>query len=193
MKAGLTADSFAKLLECLDPDRERAGEKYETLRRVLLRYFEWRGVVFPEEHADEVFNRVIRKLSEGVEIKNAGGYCHEVARLIFLESSRGIEGRQQSLDSVAQQPAPENHTSDEIDERETRLDCLEECLRAIPAESARLILEYYDYDERGQIEKRREMAARLGLRREALANRAQRVRDKLEDCVRACRARKRTI
>jgi DNA-directed RNA polymerase specialized sigma24 family protein len=193
MKAGLTADSFAKLLECLDPDRELAGEKYENLRRTLIRYFEWRGVVFPEEHTDEVFNRVIHKLSEGVEIKNAGGYCHEVARLIFLESTRGIESRQQSLDSVEHPAAPAKYSSDEIDERETRLDCLEECLRAIPTESARLILEYYDYDERGQVERRREMAGRLGLRREALANRAQRVRDKLEDCVRACRARKRTI
>ena len=32
----------------------------------------------------------------------------------------------------------------------------------------------------------RDLAARLGIRLEALANRAQRLRDKLERCVKAC-------
>ena len=35
MQAGLTADIFAKLLARLDPDSERAGERYEDLRRTL--------------------------------------------------------------------------------------------------------------------------------------------------------------
>jgi hypothetical protein len=35
MKAGLTADTFTRLLNYLDTDRERAGEKYEDLRRIL--------------------------------------------------------------------------------------------------------------------------------------------------------------
>ena len=33
MPSVLTADGFAKLLDRLDTDRERAGEQYETLRR----------------------------------------------------------------------------------------------------------------------------------------------------------------
>jgi hypothetical protein len=58
MEARLTANAFAKLLDCLSADRERAGEKYEDLRRTLIRFFEWRGAPFPEEHADETFNRI---------------------------------------------------------------------------------------------------------------------------------------
>jgi hypothetical protein len=50
MKAGLTADTFTRLLHRLDADRERAGEKYEDLRRTLIRFFEWRGAPYPEEH-----------------------------------------------------------------------------------------------------------------------------------------------
>ena len=53
MQAGLTADIFAKLLARLDPDRERAGERYEDLRRTLTRFFEWRNAPFPEEQTDE--------------------------------------------------------------------------------------------------------------------------------------------
>jgi hypothetical protein len=61
----LTAEAFDKLLVSLDPDRERAGEKYEHLRGGLVCLFEWRGAPFPEDHADEVINRVARKLGEG--------------------------------------------------------------------------------------------------------------------------------
>jgi hypothetical protein len=34
----LTAEAFEKLIDCLDADRENAGEKYEDLRRALVRY-----------------------------------------------------------------------------------------------------------------------------------------------------------
>jgi hypothetical protein len=39
MKAELTAEGVTNLLACLDADRERAGEKYEQLRRILTRFF----------------------------------------------------------------------------------------------------------------------------------------------------------
>ena len=40
---GLTPEGFESLLAQLDPDRERAGEIYETIRHKLVRLFEWRG------------------------------------------------------------------------------------------------------------------------------------------------------
>ena len=39
----LTQEAFDQLLNLLDHDRELAAEKYERLRRRLLRVFEWRG------------------------------------------------------------------------------------------------------------------------------------------------------
>lgn len=167
MEAALTSETFAKLLLCLDANRERAGEKYEGLRRTLIRFFERRGAPFPDEHADEAFNRVARKLGEGVEIKNIGSYCYEVARLVFLETTKGVDSKRESLESVKFEVAAAADMTEETAEKELRLACLEDCLCALPGESADLILEYYRCEDRGQIERRRALAKRFGLRRDA--------------------------
>jgi DNA-directed RNA polymerase specialized sigma24 family protein len=192
MEAGLTADTFTRLLNYLDADRERAGEKYEDLRRTLIRFFEWRGAPYPEEHADEAFNRIGRKLDEGIEIKNLSAYSYEVARLVFLETTKGADSKRLSLGSVRVDPVASN-LMEEVAEKELRLMCLEDCLRTLPGESAELILEYYRYEQRGQVERRRALAKRLGLRRDALANRVQRLRDKLQNCVSVCLRKKSAI
>ena len=192
MEAGLTADTFTRLLNYLDADRERAGEKYEDLRRTLIRFFEWRGAPYPEEHADEALNRIGRKLDEGIEIKNLSAYSYKVARLVFLETTKGADSKRLSLGSVRVDPVASN-LMEEVAEKELRLMCLEDCLRTLPGESAELILEYYRYEQRGQVERRRALAKRLGLRRDALANRVQRLRDKLQNCVSVCLRKKSAI
>jgi DNA-directed RNA polymerase specialized sigma24 family protein len=193
MKAALTQESFAALLLFLDADRERAGEKYEELRRTLIRFFEWRGAPYPEEHSDETLNRVARKLGAGLEINNMSGYCYEVARRVFLETIKAVDSRRGSLESAESDLVAASDPFGEQIEKELRLTCLEDCLRALPDESAELILEYYRYEQRGQIDRRRVLAERFGLRREALANRVQRLRDKLEHCVSVCFGKKTTI
>ena len=192
MKAELTVDMLAGLLACLDPDRERASEKYEDLRRTLIRFFEWRGAPFPEEHTDESLDRVARKLSEGAEIKNIRGYCYQVARLVFLETTKGHDRKREPLESVRLELTAPGAT-DEPAEKELRMACLEDCLEALPGESAELILEYYRYETSGQINSRKALAARFGLRRDALANRVQRMRDKLAHCVFNCVRKKMPI
>ena len=192
MKRGLTDQAFAKLLERFDVDRERAGEQYEDLRRTLLRFFEWRGAPFPEEHADETFDRIAGKLAEGVQIKNIGAYCHEVARLICLEAFKGRDGKRVPLEAIKLDATVADAT-DETTEKEMRSVCLDDCLRALPRESRELIVEYYRDERGGQSDHRKTLAGRLGVRRDALANRAQRVRDRLERCVTECLKNKLTI
>jgi len=191
MRRELTAEAFGRLLDALDPDRGRAAEKYEELRRLLIRFFEWRGAPFPEEHADETFDRVSRKLDPSVQIANIGGYCYEVARLVCLEALKGRDSRTISIDTIAMPaivaPAVEPTSA------ASRLACLESCLDALPRESRGLILEYYSDDGRVRIDRRKAMAARLGVPRETLANRAQRVRDRLERCVSECLDRRSPI
>ena len=182
--AGLTEQTLAKLLGVLDDDRDLAGERYEVLRRTLLRFFEWRGAPFPEEHCDETLDRIARRVAEGVEIRNIGGYAYVVARLVFLETLKGPERRRVDVEPAGlMAPADE---SDDTEGDERRLVCLDRCLLGLPADSRELIVEYYRGDNRGRIEARRAQAERLGIRNEALTNRAQRVRDKLERCVRSC-------
>jgi len=81
------------------------------LRRKLARFFEWRGAPFPEERADETFNRVARKLEEGVQILNPGGYCNEVARLVLLESFKRPERKLTSLEEMDSQKIAELEAS----------------------------------------------------------------------------------
>ena len=185
MELELTAKAFARLLDRLGESQEQAGEQYEHLRRALIRFFEWRGAPFPEEHADETFNRVARKLDEGIEIKNIGGYCYEVARLVCLEALKGRESRRAPLEEI-KLTATASDTADATAEKEQWLTCLDDCLGVLPAESRELITEYYRDEKRGRIDCRKVLAERLGLRRDALANRAQRLRDKLEQCVSRC-------
>jgi len=185
MPSVLTADAFTKLLDRLDADRERAGDQYETLRRTLTRFFEWRGAPFPDELTDETFNRVARKLDEGITIGNIGGYCFEVARLVRLEAFKGRDSKRSSLDAVHEKVVATSATDDPA-RTERRLACLDECLGSLPPEGRVLVTEYYQDERRARIDRRKALAERLGLRRDALANRAQRVRDNLERCVSAC-------
>jgi DNA-directed RNA polymerase specialized sigma24 family protein len=124
-------------------------------------------------------------------IKNIGGYCYEVARLVFLETTRGHDSKRASLESVRLQAA--ENPADDLAEKELRLACLDDCLRALPSDRTELILEYYRYEKRVQIDRRQALAERFGLRRDALANRAQRLRDKLEQCVSGCFRKKAAI
>ena len=78
MERELTAQAFIRLLERLGDNEEQAAKKYEDLRHTLIRSFEWRGAPFPEEHADETFNRLARKLDEGVEILNINDYAQRL-------------------------------------------------------------------------------------------------------------------
>jgi DNA-directed RNA polymerase specialized sigma24 family protein len=190
MPTGITEAGFTRLLACLHADRDRAGERYEALRLTLLRYFEWRGVTFPEERCDETFDRVARRLAEGLDVKNIGGYCYEVARLLALETRKGPETRRVPLDSAP--PATAATPAADPLAHERRLQCLDQCLGTLPLDSQRLIVEYYRSDKRERIDARKELARQLGVRLEALANRAQRLRDKLESCVSACLSAPRT-
>ena len=184
MKPGLGPQTFASLLNRLDADRERAGQHYEELRRLLIRFYEWRRAPFPEDHADETIDRVTRKLNDGVVIENLKAYCYEVARLVFLEVQKEPVNREVELGAeIVDSLSVDSKTEDE---QETYLSCLETCLSGLPSESRSLIIEYYQDVKRTKIERRKALAENLGLKREALTNRAQRLRYRIELCIRSC-------
>ena len=54
------------------------GEEYETLRLTLVKFFDWRGARFPEECADETFNRAARKIDSAETVREIGCYCHGI-------------------------------------------------------------------------------------------------------------------
>lgn len=178
----LTQAAFDMLLACLDKDRERAGEQYETIRQKLVKFFEWRGSSSPDQHADETINRVARKIAEGETIQNLQSYFYGVARLLFMESLKEREREQAAINQLPEpiQAAAESNNSD------SRLECFEKCMRGLPAENRELIVEYYEEEKRAKIDKRKVLAEKLGLPLNALRIRAHRIRAKLEDCVHEC-------
>ena len=173
----LTEEAFAKFLACLDSDPARAGEKYEALREALVKFLDWRGAPFPDELVDEAFNRVSRKLEEGETIRDVPNYCHSVARLVFLQWLERMGNKRVGLEELLMVEIPEPDAAD------VRRECLNHCLRQLPADNRELIIEYYRKGGRQKSDRRVAMAERLGIPPSALHSRAQRIRKKLERCA----------
>ena len=178
----LTAEAFANLLAVFDSDRESAGQKYLAVRANLIRFFEWRGCPFPEDHADETFNRVARKVAEGEDIRNVSGYVMGVARLQVLEIIKSSSRQREALDEY------QNSFNEVADEptSESQIDCLQKCLQQLSSDNRDLIVQYYQGDKREKIENRKKLGVRLGVAMNTLRMRAQRLREHLQGCVEEC-------
>jgi DNA-directed RNA polymerase specialized sigma24 family protein len=177
---GLTADGFARLLERLDSDPERAAHEYERLRRGLVKFFDWRGIWPPDECADEVLDRFARKV-EGTDVQDVSKYIYGIARLVALERRRGPAFA--SIDDVPHAAATAPVVEEEPDSLQG---CFDRCLAQLPAESRELLLQYYEGERSTKISNRRRLAALLGVTDNALRSRVQRLRERLEECVQGC-------
>ncbi len=173
---GLTGEGLEALLAALDADRSAAADKYELIRRKLMHYFSWERFPAPEDHADEVINRVARRLSQGEAIRDAGAYFLGVARRVALEL-RKAPTESGDVDILAARAAPPPDDA---------ADCLDGCLERLPEEQRRLILDYYSASGGDKIRNRQRMARERGLNLNALRNRALRLRERLESCVGDC-------
>lgn len=176
-------EALERLLRLLDPDPTRAAEEYVKIRMRLTRLFEWRGARFPEDLVDETISRVARRLDEGIEIHSDDPYRYfcGVAHLVFKEVLRERR-RERKLRDPANWPEA---TVPEEDLEDPRMDVLQECLDALPADQRDLVLDYHQGEGRERIENRRVIAERLGVPLNALRIRVHRIRVKLEECVRS--------
>lgn len=107
--------------------------------------------------------------------------------MMLLEIARRMENERTALHEL---PAA-THVDTESDETQLRMDCLKQCLAALPQKSRELVTEYYEGDGAVKINRRKELAARLGMPINALRIRACRLRDKLEACMGRCQVSKR--
>ncbi len=197
---GLTPGQFARLLDSLAADREVAAEGYEEIRRALITFFEFHPTGFhPADEADEVFNRVARRLDEGREIYalQPRHYFYAVARNLWRER------RASPVNEVAleNQAIPRHHqprtplqlieAAEDERHRERRLRCLEECLQRLDPAERELIVAYYHGSGGDKIRQRQALAARYGTTVANLRVRTSRLRAKLEDCAARCLKRSR--
>lgn len=179
---GLTSESLEALLGFLHGDRQQAGLQYETIRRRLVRLFEWRGFGNAEDLADETFNRVARRIQEGTEVRSADpyGYFCGVAHLLSKEVARRAARERAALEREEWQPVAVAEEPDDDD----RLACLRRCLQRLPDDQRHLVLRYHQ--ENDHIRSRQMLSQELGIPMNALRIRVHRVRRKLEDCVGEC-------
>jgi RNA polymerase sigma factor (sigma-70 family) len=178
----LNADSFDRFLQGLNPNREIAGEEYEHLRKVLVNFFDWRGCAFPEDLADETFNRVARRIDEGEEIRNLPDYCYGVARRLALEVLPKQSKQEDDPPEFEHLSAP----TEDLDERRSReemYECFEYCLNQLTPENRELVIQYYQTEKRAKIDNRIALANKLGVSLNVLRVRVYRLRASLEDCI----------
>jgi hypothetical protein len=184
--------AFTRLLQWLDEGADSHGERYLEIRRRLVAYFDRRNRPAPDVLADETFDRIAHTLDTAgrISVTPPARYCYVVARFVLLEDIRAArrsvpfdEARATSRSALAFAPLTE------ASEHNDALDCLGRCLGGLKREDRELIVEYYTDAKRDRIERRRALAARLGISMNALGIRAFRLRASLEACVGAGRGR----
>ena len=177
-------DNFDAFLTWLDPDREKAGQKYEEIRHSLIAIFEWRGAYDPQDLADETINRVSSKFPEIVtEYKGDPAlYFYGVAKRLAFEVSRRQQARVE-LENPEQLPAAD--VSDQPDEQEAIHECLDKCLAQLSTADKELILLYYQHGQ-PNISHRQDLARRYRLVPNALRQKVHRIRKTLHTCLNKC-------
>lgn len=187
----MTQAGFDLLLSQLDPDRDHAGERYESLRRKLIKFLGWWGCEDGENVADQALDRVAGKLLEGEPVRDLSGYLMGVARLIFKEYVKDQVKLRTTVERIKHSPAPVSYPSHEqVDKgdnhEEVRYECYENCLGQLSSDSRDLVMRYYRIQEGNKASKREALSAELQIPLNLLRVRAFRIRQKLGDCFKNC-------
>ena len=171
-------ESFDALLKWLDPDRDKAAQRYEVIRAGLIRIFVAKGVSDAEECTDDAIDRVMKRLPEikASYVGDPARYFHGVARNILLEVGRRKEV---PTDVLPQSFSPEPSQSDTSE-------CLTKCLQELPRDKQEFILDYHLYHGHEKVVHHRQMASELSISEGALRTRAHHLRVNLEKCVLRC-------
>lgn len=192
----LTELAFTRLLEWLDDGVDSNGATYLEMRRRLVSYFDRRNRPASDELADETLNRISRTLERGgvIAVTPPARYCFVVAKFILMEDFRH-DRRRVPLNEPRRIEISRTRRiglvwPDDRDAlKEQHLECLDSCLRELRPDQRELVVEYYRDARQSLIERRRDLARRLGISMNALTIRAYRVRDALRTCMEARRLR----
>jgi len=180
--AGVAADgAFTALLARLAADGGDAAA-YESLRRRLILFFRLHVPAEADDLADVVLDRLARRIHEGIDVASVPSYALGIARMVLHEARARASRRH--LAETDPTLVPDEHAADEALALEHVLAALRACLDAAGATSRRLILAYYGGDGAVRIATRKRLADECAISLNALRNRALRLRDALEECVR---------
>lgn len=184
----LNRQAFETMLDWLDKDREVAGKKYEAIRLRLIKVLHYRGCLRSEELADEVIDRVVRKIDALAETYQGdpAHYFLSVANKVYLEYRREPVSAELP-DDVAER----SRNSSVGEEFQPEYECLKKCLANLPAEKREFIVGYYQEDKKAKLASYKQLAESAGIEFATLHARAFRLRAKLQKCVLKCLAENR--
>ncbi|HEX8250127.1 MAG TPA: hypothetical protein VF599_18280 [Pyrinomonadaceae bacterium] len=184
----LNAEAFEKLLFSLDGNPENASLIYEDIRKRLIRQFRANRSQIAEEQADEVFNRIARKIYEEdfvLDKSNPYPYFHQTARYILLEQQRRARRKILGLEDLPLSEEP-FYNPEEILARfserlrnEAGLNSLRECRENLSEKEINLLDSYDAVKGKG----RERLAKETGKTVNALKISINRIRKKLIDCA----------
>ena len=186
----LDASAFHGLLARLDPDPDQAAEQYEALRVRLIQLFEWRRCTQAEDLADQVLNRLAKRLEQGADVppEKVRAYSFGIAYRLFLEELRRDKARHAAVREQQPLMADPEPTATLLRERRQ---CLEQCLRSLPEGRRDMVYRYYGAERKARREERRQLAEELGITDNNLWVRVHRCRRQIEECVNECLERRR--
>ena len=177
-------ESLNEILSWLNSDQEVAAAMYVQLRHDLERIFRWRQCSDPEGMADEVFDRVAKKIST-VKPTYEGDprlYFRAVANNLIKENLKTVKTHVclEDVDLAQPQTADNEEEILEIDQ------CLQSCLQELPTKNRELVMAYYSRQKQAKIDRRNELAQLLGISAATLRVRVYRIRVVLEKCIERC-------
>ena len=172
----VTQDQFDALLGWLDSDPERAAQRYEEIRRRLIKILVCRGCWEAEDLTDKAIDRVAGKVAEVAPTYQGDPilYFYGVLKKVYQEWLR-----KQATPLAVPAPAPD--PPDDDDDLEYK--CLEECMQRRTPEERTLVLEYYEGEGQSKIDHRKVLADRRGIGLNTLRIRVFRIRAALQECV----------
>lgn len=182
---------FEGLMLAIAPTIEQGGIKYESVRLKLIRFFSVKGSIAPEENADEVFDRVTRRIAEGeiLDRNDPDGYFMQTARFVFLEECRSWKKKVSSLDAMPPNFEPFENPIETLEvlseriEKEKGLEVLAECRKELSSDEI-LMIDVYDFGTgRERIERRNALADKLGKSMNSLRIDVCRTNNKLKKCA----------
>jgi DNA-directed RNA polymerase specialized sigma24 family protein len=173
---------FDRLLQRLGEDGVDPAQAYEGLRQRLLALFRVYLPAESEALADVVLDRLAKRVSDGVVIDDVRSYSLGIARLVLQEGRLRLNRQRDAESDPTLQPDPDASAEQEDNERALR--GLRACLGTLDDASRALILAYYGADGGARIRLRQQLAGQLGSSLNALRNRALRLRDRIETCLR---------
>ena len=168
---------FDRLLTWLDPDPDQAGRLYESIRWRLIAILASRGCHIPEELADDVIDRVARRVKD-IEATYTGDKA-----VYFLGVMNNVHHEYLRRPAAPRLVLAGN---DQVQVTEQTYACLDRCLAKLSPHAREIIQQYYAEDKQAKISLRKRIAARFGLSRSNLRLRALRIRAKLQTCIEQC-------